>query len=74
MLKHEKTGRPIHVVFGILGTYLARGCSRSSPQMQQNGRRHGEEECMSMKATERLVRKSDFAAEVDVHLVEADGG
>jgi hypothetical protein len=29
---------------------------------------------MSTKATERLVREGDFVAEVDVHLIEADGG
>jgi hypothetical protein len=29
---------------------------------------------MSTKAAERLVREGDFAAEVGVHLTEADGG
>jgi hypothetical protein len=29
---------------------------------------------MSTKATERLVREGDFVAEVDVHLIEAEGG
>jgi len=29
---------------------------------------------MSTRATERLVREGDFVAEVDVHLIEADGG
>jgi hypothetical protein len=29
---------------------------------------------MSTKATTRLVREGDFVAEVDVHLIEADGG
>ena len=29
---------------------------------------------MSTKATKRLVREGDFVAEVDVNLIEADGG
>ena len=29
---------------------------------------------MSTKATKRLVREGDFVAEVDVHLIEAEGG
>ena len=29
---------------------------------------------VSTKATTRLVREGDFVAEVDVHLIEADGG
>ena len=29
---------------------------------------------MSTKATKRLVREGDFVAEVDVHLMEAEGG
>jgi hypothetical protein len=29
---------------------------------------------MSTKSTKRLVREGDFVAEVDVNLVEADGG
>ena len=29
---------------------------------------------MKMKATKRLVREGDFVAEVDVQLIEADGG
>ena len=29
---------------------------------------------MSTRATKRLVREGDFVAEVDVHLVEAEGG
>ena len=33
-----------------------------------------EETNMSTKATTRLVREGDFVAEVDVHLIEAEGG
>jgi hypothetical protein len=29
---------------------------------------------MNTKATTRLIREGDFVAEVDVHLIEADGG
>ena len=29
---------------------------------------------MSSKATKKLVREGDFAAEVDVNLIESDGG
>jgi hypothetical protein len=29
---------------------------------------------LSTKPTERLVREGDLVAEVDVHLIEADGG
>ena len=29
---------------------------------------------MSTKATTRLVREGDFVAEVDIHLMEAEGG
>jgi hypothetical protein len=29
---------------------------------------------MSTRATKRLVREGDFVAEVDVHLIETDGG
>ena len=34
----------------------------------------GREAHMSPKATKRLVREGDFVAEVDVHLIESDGG
>jgi hypothetical protein len=33
-----------------------------------------EEAQMSTRATTRLVREGNFVAEVDVHLIEADGG
>ena len=38
------------------------------------GRDVAEETNMSTKATTRLVREGDFVAEVDVHLIEAEGG
>ena len=38
------------------------------------GRDVAEETNMSTKATTRLVREGDFVAEVDIHLMEAEGG
>ena len=38
------------------------------------GRDVAEETNMSTKATTRLVREGDFVAEVDVRLIEAEGG
>ena len=38
------------------------------------GRDVAEETNMSTKATTRLVREGDFVAEVDVHLIEGEGG
>jgi hypothetical protein len=38
------------------------------------GRDVAKEASMSTKSTKRLVREGDFVAEVDVNLVEAEGG
>jgi Asp-tRNA(Asn)/Glu-tRNA(Gln) amidotransferase A subunit family amidase len=38
------------------------------------GRDMAEETKMSTRAFQRLVREGDFVAEVDVQLIEADGG
>ena len=38
------------------------------------GRDVAEEANMSTKATKRLVREGDFVAEVDVDLIDAEGG
>ena len=38
------------------------------------GRDVGEETHMSTKATTRLVREGDFVAEVEVQIIEAEGG
>ncbi len=38
------------------------------------GRDVAKEADMSTKSTKRLVREGDFVAEVDVNLVEAEGG
>ena len=38
------------------------------------GRDVAKEANMSTKTTKKLVREGDFAAEVDVNLVEAEGG
>lgn len=38
------------------------------------GRNVAKEADMSIKSTKRLVREGDFVAEVDVNLVEAEGG
>jgi hypothetical protein len=38
------------------------------------GRDLAEETIMSTKATKRLVREGDFVAEVNVDLIEAEGG
>ena len=38
------------------------------------GRDLAEETNMSTKATKRLVREGDFVAEVDVDLIDAEGG
>jgi hypothetical protein len=38
------------------------------------GRDVAEETTMSTKATKKLVREGEFAAEVEVNLVDADGG
>ena len=38
------------------------------------GRDVAQEANMSTKSTKRLVREGDFVAEVDVNLVEAEGG
>lgn len=38
------------------------------------GRDVAEEATMSTKATKKLVREGEFAAEVEVNLVDAEGG
>jgi hypothetical protein len=38
------------------------------------GRNMAKEAVMNTKATEKLVREGDFVAEVDVNLIETDGG
>ena len=38
------------------------------------GRDVAEETNMSTKTSKRLIREGDFAAEVDVHLIEGEGG
>ena len=38
------------------------------------GRDVAEEEIVTVKTTKRLVRDGDFVAEVEVHLVEGEGG
>ena len=76
VLQRDGANRPIHVVWGIPAGQESPAVVVTAyrPDPREMGRVVAEEAIMSTRSTLRLVRGGEFAADVDVELVEADGG
>ena len=76
VLQRDGAGQPIHVVWGIPAGQDSPAVLVTAYQPDPT-RWDGDvakETDMTAKLTRRLIREGDFVAEVDVHLVEEEGG
>ena len=76
VLEKDGGGRPIHVVWGIQAGQVTPAVliTAYKTRPREVGRDMAEEARMSGRSTRRLVREGEFVAEVEVELVEAQGG
>ena len=73
--RHRRAVAPCWLAMCITRTESARRCRHSvQAQSRAMGRNVAQETTVNARSTSRLVRGGDFAAEVNVELLEADGG